>query len=162
MDNIINFDKKFGKKKYRDDLNFDNIILFNDEQKELSSEERDKYLKLLYDCVELPEDEFDEEELPSLLFAFDYDTIMEFLEKCENKPYVTSFTANKGKELFDGLQEIHSYHMLSIIEGNKNSKLDDLLFFNKPFVDDVNIAIKINNELNDNFKVTVFYAPIKK
>lgn len=162
MGNIINFDKNFGKEKCRDDLNFDDVVLFDNDQKELSNEERTKYLQLLHDCVEPSELEFESDELPTLLFAFEYETVMEFLKKCENKPCVTSYTANAGKELFDGLQNVHSYHILSIIEGNGDSKLDDIFCFDKPFVDDMSIAMKINNDIKDNFKVTVFYAPIKK
>ena len=66
--------KILKKKKNRNDLNFEKVVLLDNNKKELLNSDKTKFLQLLYDCVEASE--FKENEMPSLLFAFDYETIM--------------------------------------------------------------------------------------
>lgn len=52
MTEIIKFDKSFGKPKDREDMNFDKITLFDDNNQELNAEKRKQYIDFLYDSME--------------------------------------------------------------------------------------------------------------
>jgi hypothetical protein len=161
MDNILKFDKNYGKQKTRKDLNFDKVILFDENEIVISGQKKHDLLQLLYDCT-MPDIDEISQDIFDILICFKYQSVADFLQKSNFQPFVTSFTANTGKELFDNMQNIHSYDILCIVQGSKNAKIDDLLCIDKPFVNNLEIAVKIKDNLDTNFQVTAFHIPIQK
>lgn len=157
MENVIKFDKNFGKPKTREDMNFDKITLYDDGGRELAADERKKYLDILYGCMESRENQ-----TTDVMIGFDYETVEKFFEVCQNKVCATTYCGDTGKDLFDGLDNIRSFHILCLLEGSADSKIDDILFMNKPFVSDLSLGVKLNSELKSGFIVTAFYAPAAK
>lgn len=157
MAEIIQFDKNFGKPKTREDMNFDKITLFDDNNQELNVEKRKQYIDFLYDSMESNDNPSD-----NVLIALEYENVENFLKNCENKVCVTSYDANVGKDLFEGLKNIRSFHIMCVIEGSPTSQLGEILFMDKPFVNDLILGVKVNYELKSEFKVTAFYAPTTK
>lgn len=157
MENVIKFDKNFGKTKDRENMDFDKITLFDENNQELNTEKRKQYIDFLYDSMESNDSPSD-----NVLIALEYGNVENFLKNCENKVSVTSYEANAGNDLFEGLKNIRSFHIMCVIEGSPTSQLGEILFMEKPFVNDLILGVKVNYELNSEFKVTAFYAPTTK
>ena len=70
MTKIIQFDKNFGKPKTREDMDFDKITLFDDNNQELNTEKRKQYIDFLYDSMESKENPSD-----NVLIVLEYENV---------------------------------------------------------------------------------------
>lgn len=151
---IIPFDKNRleAKEKTNENIEWKDYILVDDHGKIVADQERQRIVETINSCIE------SYYMSPDALIKFTADIVNEFLTKCSDKVGVKIFDANDGKELFEQLQDVKSFYIICVVEGEENSTLMDILMLDKPFLSDIPIAVKICNTLPKAYRVTAFYS----
>ncbi len=156
MSEILKFENKNEIPKTRDDLDLKNVTLLDKDNEVLDDKIKEEYLNKIYSNTE--HKDCDE----NLLFSFRFEDIESFLEKNDRTINVLSFKAESGEDMGKVIETIPSVNFLCLVEARPDGDINDLLFLNKPFMQNMCIAVRLSPEQKENYNITLFYTPMQK